>query len=49
MEKDYITNYDTFLQTVNKDAYSFKPMGEKITEYRLEEEEDIVYEVYKVI
>ncbi|CAG8440834.1 7101_t:CDS:10 [Funneliformis mosseae] len=46
---DYITNYDTFLKTVDDDAYRFKPMGEKITEYRLEqdEDEDKVYEIYK--
>ncbi|RGB35623.1 acyl-CoA N-acyltransferase [Rhizophagus diaphanus] len=44
---DYITNFDTFLQTVNENAYSFKPMGEKITEYRLEEGKDIIYEIYR--
>ncbi|RIA88041.1 acyl-CoA N-acyltransferase [Glomus cerebriforme] len=44
---DYITNFDIFLQTVSEDAYNFKPMGEKITEYCLEEEEDIIYEIYR--
>ncbi|GBB87356.1 hypothetical protein RclHR1_01380018 [Rhizophagus clarus] len=44
---DYITNYDAFLQTVHEDAYSFKPMGEKITEYRLEEGDDVIYEIYR--
>ncbi|KAI8993395.1 acyl-CoA N-acyltransferase [Pilobolus umbonatus] len=42
------TNYDSFVSTVEKDAYSFKPRGEKIHEYTLNEEgKDCCYEIYK--
>ncbi|CAG8638967.1 7470_t:CDS:2 [Acaulospora morrowiae] len=44
---DYLTNYDAFLQKVQTDAETFRPMGEKISEYRLHEDDDKVYEVYK--
>ncbi|CAJ0894321.1 12064_t:CDS:2, partial [Entrophospora sp. SA101] len=43
---DFITNYDVFIQTVQSDAYSFKPMGEKICEYNIDDEDDTSYEIY---
>ena len=39
-----MTNIDTFLAAVEEDA-AFKPFGEKLSQYRREEE---VYEVFKV-
>ncbi|CAG8575354.1 7130_t:CDS:10 [Diversispora eburnea] len=45
---DYITNYDIFLQRVQTDAETFIPMGEKISEYRIDNDNsDKVYEIYK--
>ena len=41
---DFITNIDKFVAAVEEDA-AFKPFGEKLSQYRREEE---VYEVYKV-
>ena len=41
---DFITNIDKFVAAVEEDAV-FKPFGEKLSQYRREEE---VYEVYKV-
>lgn len=46
---DYITNYDIFLQRVQADAETFVPMGEKISEYHMDDDDDKVYEIYKVI
>nr|CAG8539462.1 11128_t:CDS:2 [Entrophospora candida] len=43
---DFITNYDVFIQTVQSDAYSFKPIGEKICEYNIDDEDDTSYEIY---
>lgn len=44
---DFITNYDTFLQTIKSDSENFRPMGEKFSEYRLNDDDDRVYEIYK--
>jgi len=44
----FMTNYDTFLQRVEKDTHTFVPMGEKISEYRLSDDDSTVYEIYKV-
>ena len=41
---DFTTNIDKFLAAVEEDA-AFKPFGEKLSQYKREEE---VYEVYKV-
>ena len=41
---DFITNIDKFVAAVEEDA-AFKPFGEKLAQYKREEE---VYEVYKV-
>ena len=41
---DFITNIDKFVAAVEEDT-AFKPFGEKLSQYRREEE---VYEVYKV-
>ncbi|CAG8499754.1 1564_t:CDS:10 [Paraglomus brasilianum] len=43
----FMTNYDTFLQRVQKDTHAFVPMGEKISEYRLSDDDSTVYEIYK--
>jgi len=40
---------DEFLRLVEIKAKTFKPYGEKISEYKLEnEDESIIYEYYKV-
>ncbi|CAG8464272.1 1734_t:CDS:2, partial [Racocetra persica] len=35
----FITNHDTFLQTIKSDSENFKPFGEKISEYRLNDDD----------
>ncbi|CAO3626038.1 unnamed protein product [Cunninghamella blakesleeana] len=49
MSLDITTNYDAFLQGVQEDMISFKPIGEKIHEYQLEndEGEEETFEIYK--
>ncbi|CAO3617074.1 unnamed protein product [Cunninghamella echinulata] len=49
MAPDTTTNYDAFLQGVQQDITSFKPLGEKVYEYQLENDqgEEEVFEIYK--
>ncbi len=45
----FYDNYESFMHQVQSDAQSFKPMGEKMGEYTLEEGSDsMTFEFYKV-
>ncbi|KAI7862154.1 acyl-CoA N-acyltransferase [Spinellus fusiger] len=44
MSNDIITDYSEFLCVVQQDAEAFKPIGEKVGEYSMEEEH---FEIYK--
>ncbi len=54
MEKmlmNYTTNYDQFLDTVEKDRFAFRPMGEKVNEYTITNKqtgEEEIFEIYMV-
>ncbi|GAB5588337.1 histone acetyltransferase 1 [Umbelopsis nana] len=43
---DYTTNYDQFIDTVKEDEKSFRPHGEKVHEYSLNDGKDR-FEIYK--
>ncbi|KAI8580779.1 hypothetical protein K450DRAFT_235937 [Umbelopsis ramanniana AG] len=43
---DYMTNYDRFLEKVKEDEASFRPLGEKVHEYSLNDGKD-QFEIYK--
>ncbi|KAL1918178.1 uncharacterized protein VTP21DRAFT_3444 [Calcarisporiella thermophila] len=49
MPDDFLTNRDVFEERVQKEAKEFRPMGEKIAEYRVSEDggDDRVYEIFK--
>jgi len=44
-----MTHYDVFANTVQKELYGFKPRGEKIHEYSIQDKEGVegCYEIYK--
>lgn len=44
---DYTTNYDQFIEKVKEDEKSFRPYGEKVHEYSLNDGKDH-FEIYKV-
>lgn len=46
-DTDYMTNYDRFLEKVKEDETSFRPLGEKVHEYSLNDGKD-QFEIYKV-
>lgn len=50
LPKDISTNYDQFVDIVNRDYRSFKPFGEKINEYSQERDDGSIeqFEIYKV-
>ncbi|KAF9975599.1 histone acetyltransferase 1 [Actinomortierella ambigua] len=49
LPKDIVDNHDAFLETVQRDAKEFRPVGDKVGEYRLNRDglEDNVYEFYQ--
>jgi len=48
-KESYTSSLDEFINLVELKAKTFKPFGEKVSEYRLENEDDsIVYEYYRV-
>lgn len=44
---DYTTNYDQFIEKVKEDEKTFRPYGEKVHEYSLNDGKDH-FEIYKV-
>jgi len=48
LKEKYTSSLDEFINLVENKAKTFKPYGEKVSEYKLENEDDsIVYEYYK--
>jgi histone acetyltransferase 1 len=50
LPKDYLSDYDSFVDAVETDHERFKPMGDKIQEYTRENRDGSVehFEIYKV-
>jgi hypothetical protein len=50
LPKNYLSNYDSFVDAVEMDYDTFKPLGEKIQEYSRENRDGSMenFEIYKV-
>ncbi|KAL0089573.1 DNA-binding transcription regulator [Phycomyces blakesleeanus] len=49
LPSDVLSNYDEFIRIVQEDAKTFKPLGEKMSEYKVETEDgdEEQYEIYR--